>query len=64
MRELFVSELEILSLIAEGLQSVEIANELSISAATVNRHRENIKAKLRLKTLGQMVNYYLTNIRK
>lgn len=57
-------ELEILALIAEGLQTVEISNELLISTATVNRHRENIKAKLCLKTLGQMVNYYLTNIKK
>lgn len=57
-------ELEILALIADGMQTVEIANELSISTATVNRHRENMKAKLRLKTLGQMVNYYLTNIKK
>ena len=57
-------ELEILALIAEGLQATDIANELSISTATVHRHRENIKAKLCLKTLGQMVNYYLTNIKK
>ena len=62
--KLSARELEILALIAEGLQATDIANELSISTATVNRHRENIKAKLCLKTLGQMVNYYLTNIKK
>ena len=62
--KLSARELEILALIAEGLQATEIANELLISTATVNRHRENIKAKLCLKTLGQMVNYYLTNIKK
>lgn len=56
-------ELEILALIAEGLQANDIANELSISVATVNRHRENIKAKLNLKTVGKMINYYLTNIK-
>lgn len=57
-------ELEVLALIAAGLQAAEIAEELSISTATVNRHRENIKAKLSLKTVAQMVNYYLTNIKK
>ena len=57
-------ELEVIALIADGLQAAEIADELSISTATVNRHRENIKAKLKLKTVGQMVNYYLTNIKK
>lgn len=57
-------ELEVLVQIADGLQASEIAEELSISTATVNRHRENIKAKLNLKTVAQMVNYYLTNIKK
>ena len=57
-------EIEVIALIADGLQAAEIADELSISTATVNRHRENIKAKLKLKTVGQMVNYYLTNIKK
>ena len=62
--KLSVRELEVLALIADGLQASEIANELSISPATVNRHRENIKSKLNLKTVGQMINYYLTNVKK
>lgn len=57
-------ECEVLALIAEGMQSNDIATELSISVSTVNRHRENIKAKLKLKTIGQMVNYYLTVFKK
>lgn len=61
--KLSMRELEVLALIADGLQAAEIGNELSISAATVNRHRENIKAKLNLKTVGQLTNYYITNIK-
>lgn len=57
-------ECEVLALIAEGMQSNDIASELSISAFTVNRHRENIKAKLKLNTIGQLVNYYLTVFKK
>lgn len=56
-------ELEVLKLIADGLQAHDIANECSISVATVNRHRENIKAKLQAKSIAQMVNYYITNIK-
>lgn len=57
-------ESEVLALIGDGLQSGDISSELSISISTVNRHRENIKAKLQLKTIGQMVNYYVTNFKK
>ena len=53
-------ELEVFKYIGFGLQSADIANELKISVATVNRHRENIKAKLGLKTIGELVNHYNT----
>lgn len=39
-------ELEVLKLIANGLLSKEIAERLSISINTVNRHRQNILEKL------------------
>jgi len=39
-------ELEVLRLIADGLLSKEIADHLSISINTVNRHRQNIFEKL------------------
>lgn len=55
------TELVVLKLISQGLQSSEIAQKLSISINTVNRHRENIKARLGLKTIGQLINYYFTN---
>lgn len=54
-------EKEILALIAQGLQAPVIAKELSLSVATINRHKENIKAKLMLKTVGEMVNFWHQN---
>ena len=62
--KLSLREHEVLALIADGLQTDEIARELSISTTTVNRHRENIKVKLNMKNIAQLVNYYLTNIKK
>jgi DNA-binding NarL/FixJ family response regulator len=41
-------EIEILSLIKIGRRSKEIADDLSISINTVNRHRQNILEKLRV----------------
>ncbi|MBO5181851.1 MAG: LuxR family transcriptional regulator [Paraprevotella sp.] len=61
--ELTGRENEILELIGEGLQAQEIAEELCISVPTVNRHRENIKARLGLRTIGQLVKYYHENVK-
>ena len=57
-------ELEILRLTADGMKALEIANELCISVATVNRHRENIKAKINVRTISQMVNFYNLNMKQ
>ena len=38
-------EVEVLQLIAEGLHATQIAGRLHLSPCTINRHRENIKAK-------------------
>ena len=46
LQQLTTRELEILRLIAAGLRNQEIADELSISAATVKRHIANAYAKL------------------
>ena len=56
-------EQEVLELIARGLQAQEIADERSISATTVNRHRENIKARLGVRTVAQLVSYYYEHIK-
>lgn len=48
---------EVLRLIAEGLTSREIAQQLVLSPKTVDRHRENIMAKLNLHSRVDLVKY-------
>lgn len=50
-------EREVLRLIAEGKSNQEIADALVISVKTVNRHRENIMAKLNLHSRVELVRY-------
>lgn len=50
-------EREVLTLIAEGKTNQEIADALVISVKTVNRHRENIMAKLNLHSRVELVRY-------
>lgn len=50
-------EQEILTLIAEGLLNREIAERLTISVKTVERHRENIMNKLNLHSRTELVKY-------
>ncbi len=50
-------EIEVLTLIAEGHTSREIAEELVISAKTVDRHRENIMNKLDIHSRIELVKY-------
>lgn len=57
-------EMEVFALIGESMETMAIAEELHISPATVNRHRENIKAKLGLKNVKEMIHYYLTLVKK
>jgi two-component system response regulator NreC len=50
---------EVLTLIAEGLSNQEIAGQLDISVRTVERHRENIMARLNLHSRVELVKYAL-----
>lgn len=50
-------EREIVKLIAEGRSNKEIADLLSISVHTAERHRANIMAKLNLKKTADLVKY-------
>lgn len=50
-------EREVLTLIAEGLLNRDIADRLSISVKTVERHRENIMSKLNLHSRTELVKY-------
>lgn len=52
-------ELEVLTLIAEGMTNAEIAEELVISVKTVDRHRENIMRKLNMHSRIDLVKYAL-----
>jgi DNA-binding NarL/FixJ family response regulator len=55
--ELSPRELEILQLIAEGQSGRQIAEQLTISEKTVERHRSNILAKLGLSDRVQLTRY-------
>ena len=48
-------QIEILSLIAKGIPSKLIADKLSISINTVNRHRQDILARLKVKNTAAAV---------
>jgi DNA-binding NarL/FixJ family response regulator len=50
-------EREVLTCIAEGMTTREIAEALVISAKTVERHRENIMAKLDMHNRVELVKY-------
>lgn len=50
-------ELEIITLIAEGLTNNQIADNLFLSAHTINTHRKNIMAKLGVKNTAGIVMY-------
>lgn len=50
-------EIEILTLIANGLSSKQIARELHIAIGTVLKHRENIRNKLDLHSVAELTKY-------
>ncbi len=57
LEDLTDREREVLALIAEGCTNQDIADTLVISIKTVNRHRENIMAKLNLHSRVELVRY-------
>jgi len=54
-------EMEILRLLGDGRSNKEIATALEISARTVETHRRNLMAKLRLHSIADVVRYALRN---
>lgn len=54
-------EMDVFRLIAANSQTDDIAAELHISPCTVNRHRENIKAKIKVRNVGELVSYWFRN---
>jgi DNA-binding NarL/FixJ family response regulator len=56
---LTVREREILKLIAEGKSNKEVGDMLCISVRTVERHRANMMAKLKVRKTAELVQYAL-----
>jgi DNA-binding CsgD family transcriptional regulator len=54
-------EKEILSCIAEGLSSKQIANKLFISENTVANHRKNMLMKMKAKNSAELVRLNIHN---
>lgn len=50
-------EFEVFQLLGEGLSTREIGQRLHISSKTVDTHRLNMKAKLHLRTLPELMRY-------
>lgn len=50
-------ELEIFTLIGQGMGPREIANQFGLSVKTVEAHREHIKQKLNLKTSNELIRH-------
>jgi len=58
-KELSVREREVMTLIANGLSSREIARDLGVSIRTIQTHREHIMKKLDIHTAAGLTKYAL-----
>ncbi len=56
-KHLTIREIEIVRYIAEGFTNQEIAGKLFLSPVTVDTHRKNMLAKLKLKNTASLVKY-------
>lgn len=54
-------EKEVIKLIAEGSRNKDIAEDLSISIKTVEKHRSNLMKKLNLHSISNLTNYAIKN---
>jgi DNA-binding CsgD family transcriptional regulator len=57
VRQLTDREFEVFELIGRGLGTAQMAQELNISAKTVEVHRVHIKEKLQIKTGSALIAY-------
>ncbi|MEP2024046.1 MAG: response regulator [Reichenbachiella sp.] len=60
LKTLTKREQEILFVLASGKLSKETGDVLNIATSTVEKHKQNIKEKLNLKTIGELVNFALS----
>lgn len=51
------SEVEVVSRLADGLGSKEIAARMSMSVRTIEKYRESIKAKLRIRSIAEITKF-------
>lgn len=61
--EISEKELQVISLVAEGMSNREIAAELYLSEGTVRNYISNILEKLELRDRTQLAVYYLNAVR-
>lgn len=54
-------EIETLQLLAIGKTNKEVATHLNLSVRTVETHRANIRTKLNLHSLGELIHYAIRN---
>ena len=59
--QLTIREREVLKLIAEGNKNREIAEHLSVSIKTVEKHRSNLMKKLNLHCISALTTYAIDN---
>ncbi len=59
INKLTAREVEILTLIANGYSNTQIGKLLGISHRTVDTHRTNIRNKLSVHNLAEMIKYAL-----
>jgi DNA-binding NarL/FixJ family response regulator len=50
-------ELEVFHLIGRGKSTVQIAEELHLSTKTIESHRANVKEKLNLRTMPELISF-------
>lgn len=60
LKSLTKREKEILVILSTGKISRDIADILNISMNTVEQHKKNIRKKLNLKTVGQLINFTIS----
>ena len=58
------AELRVLRLIADGKQTIDIADELYLSPKTVENHTHNMLRKLGVHNNASLTSYYHTHLRK
>ena len=50
-------EFEVFQLIGQGLATKQMADKLHLSTKTIEVHRANIKAKLKIKSMAELIRY-------